>query len=190
MGNDNYYDINSDAFISDTLSIDMGEIYTKFLPKLSGTNILDVGCGSGRDIKNFVDMGYGVVGIEPSKKLAEYARKHTGATIYNIDIQSFSSDIRFDGIWACASLLHLSDSELKLAFAKIRKLSHDKTIIYCSFKIGNFSGMRHGRYYNDKTIESIQDLLDDLTILQYWCNLDSRKDREEGWLNLLLKPRI
>jgi len=182
-----YYKENAQDFIKNTIHVDMSDLYSQFESKLSsGASILDIGCGSGRDLKYFKEAGFKVMGLEPSEVLASFSKEHAGCDVQSVGINEFESTSKFDGIWACASLLHLDDNELKKAFYKIKELSHDKTIVYCSFKHGDFQGMRSGRYFNDKTIESLRPLISEFNILKDWISKDARPDRDEKWLNILL----
>ena len=64
-------------------------------------------------------------------------------------------------------------------------------IIYASFKYGNFSGERNGRYFTDFTIESFTEFVRNITSIQiedYWITGDARPGRgEQKWLNLILR---
>jgi SAM-dependent methyltransferase len=183
-----YYEAHHAAFIRSTVEVDMSELYQSFISKLPiGASILDVGCGSGRDLKWFREQGYQVLGLEPVNSLASFAREHSGSDVIETDIEGFQTEQQFDGIWACASLLHLDDKALSLAFRTIADWMHDESILYCSFKLGEFKGERNGRYFNDQTELSIADFLgSSFEIKECWRSTDSRTDREDLWLNLIL----
>ena len=115
-----YYEINAKQYADQTFSVDMSEQYRKFLPLLrEQARILDVGSGSGRDACYFQKRGYQVTALEPSKNLCREIRKGFSGEIVCSDIQSYQPDQRFDGIWACASLLHLREKEVLCFFEKI-----------------------------------------------------------------------
>lgn len=184
----NYYKQNAKNFIENTVNVDMSDIQnllTKILP--SAGNVLDIGCGSGRDLKSFKELGFNAIGIEPCEELANFAKDFSGCDVLQVGINEFESDEKFDGIWACASLLHLTTEELKKAFIKISSLMKDTSIFYCSFKYGEFEGERNGRFFNDQTEETIKKLLvSDLKISKEWQTEDKRPDRDEKWLNLII----
>ncbi len=185
----NYYDENFQIFIDTTLNIDMTSLYSPFCVHLKkNARILDIGCGPGRDIKYFIENGYTAVGIEPSKSLANYALDYTGSSIFEGTLDSFSSDDKFDGVWACASLLHIKTSDLASSFQKIADLMNEGAIFYCSFKYGEFEGERNGRFFNDQTLETISKFIpNELTLIKDWITEDKRPDRDERWLNLIFK---
>lgn len=183
-----YYDKNNQEFIDSTLELDLTSLYAPFLKEVKvGGAILDIGCGPGRDLKYFVDHGYKAEGVEPSSKLAGFAREHSGCVVHEGLLQDVSIEGKFDGIWACASLLHVPSSELKDVFSKITDLMNEDAVFYCSFKYGEFEGERNGRFFNDQTLETIKEFLPhELTISKDWVTEDKRPDRDERWLNLLL----
>lgn len=184
-----YYDSESQVFIDSTLSLDMSALYAEFEPYLKpDALILDLGCGSGRDLKYF-NQKYKAIGLEPSKTLATFARDYSGAEIIESDIQSFQTDLKFDGIWACASLLHLKSSELANVLKKIENMLKQDGVTYASFKYGDFEGERNGRHFTDLTEESFIDYLKDspLKIKKFWITQDLRSLRNsKRWLNVLI----
>ncbi|MFG1501102.1 class I SAM-dependent methyltransferase [Halobacteriovorax sp. XZX-3] len=184
----NYYDKNNQEFIDSTLDLDLTSLYEPFLEEMkSGGVILDIGCGPGRDLKYFVNHGYKAEGVEPSSKLAGFAREHSGCVVHEGLLQDVSIEGKFDGIWACASLLHVPSIELKDVFSKIADLMNEDAVFYCSFKYGEFEGERSGRFFNDQTLDTIKEFLPQgLTISKDWLTEDKRPDRDERWLNLLL----
>ncbi|MGI4991980.1 class I SAM-dependent methyltransferase [Halobacteriovorax sp. GFR7] len=186
----NYYDKNDQEFINSTLELNLTHLYAPFLEGVkSGGTILDIGCGPGRDLKYFTEHGYEAQGVEPSHKLAQFAREHSGCVVHEGLLQDvvFEGE-KFDGVWACASLLHVPSSELSSVFKKIATIMHDGAVFYCSFKYGEFEGERNGRFFNDQTLDSIKEFLPkNLTISNDWVTEDKRPDRDERWLNLLLR---
>lgn len=118
-----YYEMNAKRYVQETFSADMSEQYKRFLPLLGErARILDVGSGSGRDACYFQNHGYQVTALEPSKNLCRELRKvFSGEMVYS-DIQRYLPDQRFDGIWACASLLHLQEKEIYRFFEKNENL--------------------------------------------------------------------
>ena len=66
---------------------------------------------------------------------------------------------KYDGIWACSSILHLSLDDLVDVFKRMSKALKDEGIIYTSFKYGDFSGERNGRFFTDMTEDSFAILI-------------------------------
>jgi hypothetical protein len=69
---------------------------------------------------------------------------------------------KYDGIWACSSILHLPKRELKAVFEKMVKALKKDGIIYTSFKYGDFEGERNGRYFTDFTEEKFNEFVQDI----------------------------
>ena len=187
-----YYNLNVEKFIEGTVSVDFTDTQNRFTKKLvPGASILDFGCGSGRDTKYFLDKGYRVVAIDGSEELCRLASLYSGIPVQHMYFQNLNEKNKFDGIWACSSILHLSKVELKPVLIKMMDALTENGIIYTSFKYGEFEGDRNGRYFTDFTIELFQKFVEDidtLTIEEYWITDDVRPGRgEEKWLNLMLR---
>lgn len=187
-----YYNKNADRFVQGTFSVDFAETQERYLSKLKeGAYILDFGCGSGRDTKYFLSKGYRVDAIDGSEELCRIAGKNTGIAVKQMLFSEFDEHERYDGIWACASVLHLSKEELKSVLKKMTAATKQNGVIYISFKYGEFEGVRNGRYFTDFTWETFKDYMQDMRNLQieeYWITGDVRPGRgDEKWLNLFLR---
>ena len=189
-----YYDSHADKFYKSTVNIEFTTMHEKFLTKLEkGSNILDFGCGSGRDTKYFFEQGYNVEAIDGSAELCKLAGEYTGIKVKNILFQELSEVDKYDGIWACSSILHLPVGELDEVMRKMMIALKKNGIIYTSFKYGTFAGERNGRYFTDMTEEVFAVFLsgiDGLKIQEQWITSDVRPGRgEEKWLNLILRKK-
>ncbi|MGN0395787.1 MAG: methyltransferase domain-containing protein [Coprococcus sp.] len=190
----NYYNENAGSFVENTRTVDFRDTQDKFLGKLPRpARILDFGCGSGRDTKYFLKQGYKVDAVDGSKELCRLASEYTGIEVQCMLFQQLSEVDRYDGIWACSSILHLSKQELKIVLRKMLTSLKKNGIIYTSFKYGNFEGERNGRYFTDFTLESFQEYcreIDCMSIEESWVTGDVRPDRgDEKWLNLILRKK-
>jgi 2-polyprenyl-3-methyl-5-hydroxy-6-metoxy-1,4-benzoquinol methylase len=200
MGTLDYYQRNAKDFFSQTINVDMQNVYQPFLeylpkPHLSNQQkILDVGCGSGRDSVFFANQGFEVVAIDGSQNVIDLA-KQTDTRIdwqclrfHEIAKQSWQN--QFTGIWACASLLHVPFDDLtKLLNDLIRCLKSDG-ILYASFKYGDSEREKDGRFFcdmNEHRWQLIGEQLDSAKALKLWQTVDNRVDRQEIWWNVLLK---
>ena len=187
-----YYEVNANAFVDTTADVIFTDIQDKFLSYLPKVGyILDFGCGSGRDTKYFMDKGYVVDATDGSEKMCEIAGRNTGITIRHIMFSGLDENRKYDGIWACASILHLPKKELKDVFEKMIMAVKPGGYIYSSFKYGEFEGYRNGRYFTDFTTESLNEFLKrfpELTVIEEWISSDVRPGRQdEKWLNVILK---
>lgn len=190
----NYYNKNAKLFTEGTVNVDFTYTQNKFLDKLpSGASILDFGCGSGRDTKYFHEMGYEVEAIDGSEELCRFASEYSGVEVKHMYFQELSEVEKYDAIWACSSILHLSYEELVDVMFKMAVALKTNGIIYTSFKYGEFEGERNGRYFIDMTEERIENLLEKingLKIEETWITSDVRPGRgKEKWLNLFLRKK-
>lgn len=187
-----YYEENANQFVQGTVSVDFKQTQDKFLGKLKiGDSILDFGCGSGRDAKYFADKGFQVEATDGSLELCKLASEHTGIPVRQMLFEELNELEKYDGIWACSSILHLSKDALAKVLKKMADALKGKGVIYTSFKYGEFEGERNGRYFTDFTIETFKEYLQGIPELQmeeYWITSDVRPGRgEEKWLNLILR---
>ena len=189
-----YYNKNADIFVEGTINIDFTQKQTHFLSKLiSGSHILDFGCGSGRDTKYFLEQGYRVTAADGSIELCKAAGKYTGIPIRHMLFQELNETEIYDGIWACSSILHVPSNELLDVLRKMVAALKDNGIIYTSFKYGTYEGIRNGRYFTDMTEDTFTDLqkkVEHLGTEERWITSDVRPGRgEEKWLNLILRKK-
>ena len=186
-----YYDKNANQFMNTTSNVNFESNQNHFLEKIpKGAHILDFGCGSGRDTKYFLDKGYLVTAVDGSQELCALASEFTGINVKQMLFQELDDHGIYDGIWACASILHLPREELVAVLKKMCEALKKNGIIYTSFKYGEFEGDRNGRYFVDMTEDSFSKLMDsvpELVIEEQWISRDVRSGREdERWLNIIL----
>ena len=187
-----YYEQNAKSFIEGTQNVDFTEIQDAFLGLLpEKAVILDLGCGSGRDTKYFLEQGYSVDATDGSLELCKAASNYTGIKVKHMYFQELDECEKYDGIWACASVLHLEKKELPEVLRQISAATKKNGIIYLSFKYGNFEGERNGRYFTDMTEKSMKELLDafpEFAVEKQWITGDVRVGRgDEKWLNMILR---
>lgn len=190
----NYYDTNAKEFVEGTLNVDFKVTQDKFINKLPAKGyILDFGCGSGRDTKYFLAKDFNVDAIDGSIELCKIASEYTNIKVRHMYFNELSIVNKYDGIWACSSILHLSLDDLVDVFKRMSKALKDEGIIYTSFKYGDFSGERNGRYFTDMTEDSFAKLIanvDNLKVEEQWITADVRPQRgNEKWLNLILRKK-
>lgn len=158
-----YYNLHSQEHFDATVTANVTELYTRFLKYLPpNANILDVGCGSGRDSKAFVDMGYKVSAIDASSEMCALASKYTGINVICMDCRSIHETQKYDAVWACASLLHIDSENLLQVLARLREALRTGGIIYMSFKYGDFEGERDERYFLDMNEEKLSRLVSEI----------------------------
>lgn len=184
-----FYNENADDFYSSTLDVDMRSLYEKFLKHIEPQSlILDAGCGSGRDTLYFLKNGYNCEAFDASLDLVNKAKDLTEVDVKKSTFDQINYDMKFDAIWACASLLHVDSSKLMDSINNLTSLLKEKGFVYMSFKYGDFEGERNGRFFNDMTEEKLNPFLthSKLSKIELWMTNDVRPGREnEKWLNII-----
>ena len=182
-----YYNQNAETFVKETLHADMNENRKRFLKYVRpGGRILDAGCGSGRDALAFRQLGYQIDAFDASEEICRLASETLGFPVRCLRFQELEGEAEYDGIWACASLLHVSCGELPDVIQRLKKLLKPGGVLYASFKKGEGARYKGGRYFHDMTQEKLTDLFETtgLTVLENYESADVREDRkEEKWVN-------
>ena len=167
----------------DLFTVKFTEVQDKFLEKLNpDVYILDFGCGAGRDTKYFLSRGYQVDAVDGSEQLCRIASEYTGIKVRQMLFQELDEKEKYDGIWACASILHLPKKQLREVLKNMYAALKSKGWIYTSFKYGEFEGERNGRYFTDFTTDTFKDFIHDmhgLKIEEQWITGDVRPGRGE-----------
>ena len=187
-----YYNQNASDFAEGTLNADMSDPRSRFSVCLPPKGvILDFGCGSGRDTKAFLEAGFRVDAVDGSEELCALASEYTGIQVRRMLFSELDACERYDGIWACASILHLPKDELASVIQKMETALKYGGVLYASFKYGDFEGVRNGRYFTCFTEESLGAFWKNtksLRIFGLWITQDVRPGREEEkWINLLAR---
>lgn len=187
-----YYDKNAQAFFDGTVDVDMSVHYVPFLAYVpDGGSILDVGCGSGRDAKEFIDRGYKVDAFDASSEMADLASEYAGIPVQVATFKEYSADSRYDGIWACASLLHVPENDLASTISKFVHLLTPNGVMSMSFKIGNKRENSDGRLFigmDENELESILNHSKEVQVIGVTPSSDLRKGREnEKWVTALCR---
>ncbi|KPA98254.1 DEAD/DEAH box helicase family protein [Pseudomonas asplenii] len=188
-----YYEQNAEQFFADTVDVDMHVLYARFLESIpAGGYILDAGCGSGRDSKAFASSGYRIAAFDASPALATLASQHLGQTVPVRRFAEITELSHYDGIWACASLLHVPAAEMPDALARLWQALKPGGTFYCSFKLGEGERDHQGRRFTDATehqMDAWLEALDDIADISYWHTADQRPGRSDAWLNVLVRRK-
>lgn len=188
-----FYQAQAEQYAKQTADVDMSPLYERFerhLPKVA--MILDAGSGSGRDTKHFLDAGFAVSAFDYSSALANISTEFTGVAT---DVRSFA-DIneieKYDGIWACASLLHLPMVELPNAIGKLANALRPLGALYMSFRYGDGERCHSdGRCYSDLNESGMKAMLKkipSLELAELWVSGGEGSFEGSGrWLNAIVR---
>ena len=187
-----YYNNPKNLYAERTVNVDMNEGYSHFLNylPLTGT-IMDLGCGSGRDSLFFIKRGFKVVPVDGSQRMCEETTRLIGYKAENLTFKQLNFENCFDGIWACASLLHISMQELPDILNRIAKAMKPNGAFYASWKYGNSEHVdtSSDRFFCDMNEERISTLLKDVALFdlkEMWLSADVREEyKTQTWINII-----
>jgi SAM-dependent methyltransferase len=191
-----YYNQHSAAFIETTRDVDMSDTRGRFLaavPSRSGgsARVLDAGSGSGRDSLAFRCLGYDVKAFDASPAMVSATQAHASVPTRLMRFEEFTWEHPFEGIWACASLLHVAEVDLPRVVDRLAAHLVPDGALYLCFKRGTGERVKDGRRFTDMTAESLAALLDGCSAFiepDIWESRDCRPDRaSEMWVNAMVK---
>ncbi len=189
-----YYESNAADFIKSTIDMDVSELYWQFEELITpGGRILDLGCGSGRDSKYFSGKGYDVVALDPSPRMCAQTKALVNIPVYELKAEEMQFSNEFDGVWACASLLHVPRDMQENVLHRIADALKDEGILYASWKYGTQDREVEGRRFfdmNESLLCEMMSRLSEFHMIKKWTTKDIRSDLQtQIWLNVLLKKR-
>ena len=189
-----YYDENSEKYINSTFHVNMEPLLTKFvfhIPK--GGLILDAGCGTGRDSIWFVNNGYKVLAFDGSREMVKHAKDYVDGEVMLASFEDFKCDKKFDGIWACSSLLHVKRDNMIEIIKKLSEYLKAKGAFFMSFKDRDDDYVKDGRVftnYSEKGLRQLINSIDDLITIEIIKTTDVREGREdEHWVSVIAKKK-
>ena len=185
-----FYEQNSEDFFTRTVNLDMTALYDQFLPLIpAGGTILDAGCGSGRDTLYFKSLGYKVSAFDASQGLSDLATQVVGFPVRKLSFHKMDYYEEFDGVWCCASLLHLNDEDLKNTFIAIHRAIRFDGLCFQSFK--SSEPKSDSRYFNIMNLEGLVNRIKGsglFQVIEAWESEDVRPDQQsESWANVIVK---
>jgi SAM-dependent methyltransferase len=151
-----HYDQHAQAFWEGTRDHDVRQNIDALLSHIEATppfDLLDFGCGPGRDLRTFRLLGHHAVGLEGSPQLAAMARAHSGCAVLE---QSFLAlDLpaaRYDGVFANAALFHVPSAELPRVLRQLHASLKPGGVLFSSNPRGDgregWNGERYGAYHD------------------------------------------
>ena len=187
-----YYDENASYYFDSTSQVDLVSLYKEFLEYVpAGGRVMDLGCGSGRDVKWFRDHGYEADGLDASEKLVRIASEKLGIPVKVGFIESWIADKAYDGIWCCASLVHLDDNRIDQFLSNLRHNLKKGGALFISVKENIDSGVvEDGRYFrdfNEGTLNALISHYKGFRIEKIWYTEDKMHRESFKWLNAIIR---
>jgi len=151
-----HYNQHAASFWAGTRDHDVSQNRQALLQNLHGAEpfrILDFGCGPGRDLKIFRDLGHEAIGLEGAERFVELARSYSGSEVWLQDFLRLELPAGFfDGIFANASLFHIPSQEMPRVLKHLRAALKPRGVLFSSNPRGEneegWSGQRYGCYYD------------------------------------------
>ena len=192
-----YYIDNAEEYAQKTAEVDMSNVLDVFVRKIPAKGrILDLGCGSGRDSKTFIGMGYTVTALDGSPELCRIASDYTGLSVRCLMFHDLDYDNAFEGIWACSSLHHLSRDQLNETLPKVIRALKPGGILYTCFKYGESDYIdEKERHFTCATEQSVNNLVEvvrddiDINEMNVWITGDNLNGRDLRWVNVIVAKK-
>lgn len=195
MDSIDYYNRYAVPYYEETVDASMEEVMKPFVKLLSeeseNAEVLDLGCGSGRDTLLLEEYGFYVTPMDGSEEMCKLAVVNTDKEVLQMTYDEMEFDDVFDGIWACASLIHLTEDEMRKVMKKLVQALKENGVLYFSVHKGDRDGIYHGRYFHDYTRRELQSLMEEypeLEVVDIWTTQDVRSEKSDKlWLNVLAR---
>ncbi|MBI5355633.1 MAG: class I SAM-dependent methyltransferase [Candidatus Aenigmarchaeota archaeon] len=162
--------------------------YADFFVSSVKGNILDIGCGPGRDSRYFGENGLFPIGIDITPEFISMAKENSPLSEFvSMDARYLAfPEGRFDGVWACASLLHLPREDMPMAIGEVYRVLKDDGLLFVSLKEGSgekYVGERYFSYYSESEITGI---LEDAGFTIVSIEAEKKKD---NWISVFAKKK-
>lgn len=185
-----WYDANARAYCLNTVTASMDAAMQRFVNHLPVRGVvLDLGCGSGRDARTMALLGYIVDARDFSVEMARHALEVSGVNVRIQDARDMEDTCAFDGVWACAVLLHLRPAEMIDVMTRIHASLKLGGVVYLSVKQGRGQGSEDGRffcYWSQNEVESVATLQCGFEIVESWLSQDLSRPNIQ-WINVIAR---
>lgn len=190
MDSIDYYNENAALYFETTVDADLSDEIDEFSKHLEeGSSVLDLGCGSGRDALTFYERGFHTTALDGSEEMCKLAEIYTDLEVLCMKFEDLDFINVFDGVWACASLIHVPKKEIGNVLQKVTDALKQNGILFMSFRHGNFEGYENRRYFSDYNKEELVSLIGKITGLEY-IDIRLSRDRlkeDQEWITVYAK---
>ena len=191
-----HYNRGADDFWEGTCDHDVSQNIAALLQYIEGKppfTILDFGCGPGRDLKTFADLGHIAVGLDGASRFTAMARIHSGCEVWERDFLKLDlPDNRFDGVFANAALFHVPSQELPRVLLELRATLKPGGVLFSSNPRGNneegWNQGRYGAYYDLDTCRHYMSAAGFVELTHYYRPPGLPRDRQPWLASVWRRP--
>jgi 2-polyprenyl-3-methyl-5-hydroxy-6-metoxy-1,4-benzoquinol methylase len=189
MGALDYYNQNTMSYIERTKNFDVSHIFYPFVALLQPkARILDLGCGSGRDSLAFRALGFDVLAIDGAEEMVKYVASQ-GIPVQKMLMEEIDFKEEFDGIWCCASLVHVAKEVLPDVLERIDRALKPNGLLFVSFKAGQGEGFENGRYFHYVSEAELRNYLSGFDILTITSSDSDKNQTPTTWITAIARSR-
>ena len=186
-----FFDKRAEDYFNQSKNYDLRRNYQDFIsliPQDRRSSILDLGCGSGRDLKYFQEHGFNASGIDGSRALCDIAKEYSHCPVFN---QSFLSlelpKERFHGIFSICSLFHIPKSELPRVLGQLHYSLKEEGVFLTTNPVGNLEDWNGESYGNYMGVDEYKQYIKDagFQVIKYYEMTFGEPGRETTWLTIV-----
>jgi len=185
-----HYEAHADQFWEGTRDHDVSQNYAALLDAIRSPpplQILDLGCGPGRDLLYFRSKGHVAVGVDGCRAFCEMARRHSGCEVLEQDFLALDLPrARFDGVFANASLFHVPSAELPRVLGELRDALKPGGVLFASNPRGQnqegWNGGRYGSYWDLERWRALVASAGGLEEILHYYRPPGKPREEQPWL--------
>ena len=186
-----HYEDNAESFRMGTKDHDVSQNVAALLgalPKDKALDILDFGCGPGRDMCVFKSLGHRPGGLDGSKEFCKMAQQLSDCPTLNQQFLKLElKDNNYDGIFANASLFHVPSQELPRVLRELHSALRKDGILFSSNPRGNAEGWQGQRYGHYMEIEASETILEQsgFSIIEHYYRPSGKPREQQPWLAIV-----
>ena len=190
-----HYEESAESFRIGTQDHDVSQNIAALLdalPKGKIHDILDFGCGPGRDLCVFKELGHRPIGLDGSKEFCKMAEKQSGCRTLNQQFLKLNlKENSYDGIFANASLFFIPSQELPRVLKQLHVSLRNGGILFSSNPRGNVEGWQGQTYGHYMEFEASELFLNQsgFKILKHYYRPEGKPKEEQPWLAIVSKRK-
>jgi SAM-dependent methyltransferase len=184
-----HYQANAEDFWAGTRTHDVSQNVAALLSAIEGPppfTILDLGCGPGRDLRRFRELGHEAVGLDGCAAFVAMAREETGCEVLHQDFLALDLPSgRFSGVFANASLFHVPRSDMPRVLGELRDALRPRGVLFASNPRGEdeegWQGERYGTYLRFETWTALVESAGFVLVSHYY-RPEGKPRAQQPWL--------